>query len=87
MSNIKKLKSDIADAIQKADSSYFFEDYSKQAASVMKILEASGFRLIPKEIDPAIFKQVAENMRTGRMKPEQHVQSVFEHVLSLIEKK
>tara|TARA_B100001123_G_scaffold363726_1_gene421633 strand:+ start:1087 stop:1338 length:252 start_codon:yes stop_codon:yes gene_type:complete len=72
----------IAKAIQKADKSYFFEDYSKQAAAVMRTLKAEGWAITRKEADMDVFKQVADEMATGRMKPEEHVQDVYTRVLA-----
>jgi sporulation-control protein spo0M len=87
MSSLKKLRTDIAGAIQKADSSYFFEDYNKQAQAVMKSIENSGFRLMPKDIEESFFKEVADAMRMGKMKPEEHVKDVYFTILRLLEKK
>jgi len=87
MASIRKLRGEIAEAIQKADSSYFFEDYSKQAQAVMKIIENSGFRLMPKDIEDTFFKEVADAMRMGKMKPEEHVKDVYFTIMRLLEKK
>ncbi len=81
------IKQTIAEAIQKADKSYFFEDYSKQALAVLKAIEASGFTVVPKELPPELAKEVAENMRTGRVKPEDHVRSIIELTFELLRKK
>lgn len=72
----------IARAIRRADKSYFFEDYDRQARAVMKALEAEGYAITQCETDMAIFKQVADEMKTGRMKPEEHVQDVYRRVLA-----
>lgn len=72
----------IAKAIKKADSSYFFEDYDKQAKAVLKALEAEGYAVTRREADMELFKKVADEMATGRMKPEEHVQDVYRRVLS-----
>ncbi|MBN8544054.1 MAG: hypothetical protein J0M34_07310 [Alphaproteobacteria bacterium] len=81
MSSMNKLRSKIASAIQAADSSYFNENYTKQADAVLKAIANEGFVLLPKELAPELWKQVSDNMRTGRLKPEEHVKDVFETVI------
>ena len=71
----------IENAIAKADSSYFFEDYTKQARAVQAALEKAGYAIMPREFDEAVWKQVADQMRTGRLKPEEHVKDVYQTVL------
>jgi hypothetical protein len=73
-----KLRQRIAEAIRTADSSYFNEDYNKQADAVLRAIRAGGFVLLPAEPPPEIWKSVAENMRLGRLKPEEHVKDVVE---------
>ncbi len=72
-----KLKTLMAKAIKKADSSYFFEDYGKQAAAVVATLKKQGYVIVPKEASEKMCEFAAENMTTGRMKPEQHVGHVW----------
>lgn len=83
MTTKAKLQSTIENAISKADSSYFFEDYTKQARAVIAALEAAGFAVITKNIPDDIWAQVANEMRTGRVKPEEHVKDVFNVALRL----
>ena len=71
----------IAKAIKAADKSYFFEDYDKQAAKVIARLKDEGWAITRREADMEIFKQVADNMATGRMKPEEHIRDVYRQVL------
>ena len=78
-----KLQTTIENAIAKADSSYFFEDYTKQAQAVIRALESSGFAVVPKDLPEEIWKQVADAMKTGRVKPEEHVKDVFQVALKL----
>lgn len=72
-----KLQSIIENAIYKADSSYFFENYTKQAQAVIKALDQAGYTIMPKDIPDSTWTQVANEMRTGRLKPEEHVKDVF----------
>ncbi|MDX2096019.1 MAG: hypothetical protein SFW64_08825 [Alphaproteobacteria bacterium] len=83
MTSKAKLQSVIETAIQKADASYFFEDYTKQARAVMAAVEAAGFVVIAKDLPEEIWTQVANEMRTGRVKPEEHVKDVFQVALRL----
>lgn len=78
-----KLQSTIADAISRADSSYFNEDYNKQAAAVLAAIEKAGYSLLPKDLPDSVWAQVAKEMRTGRVRPEEHVKDVFEIALRL----
>ncbi len=79
-----KLQTVIQNAISKADSSYFFEDYTKQAQAVLKALEAAGYSVIAKELPEDLWKQIADEMRTGRVKPEEHVKDVFHTALRIL---
>lgn len=72
--SLKKL---IAKTIKKADKSYFFEDYDKQAAAVVAAMQKEGYVTVPKVASEEMCKFAAENMATGRMKPEQHVGHVY----------
>lgn len=74
----------IATAIQKADSSYFNENYTKQAQAVIRAVEESGFVFTPKTASADIWQKAAEQMRTGRLKPDEHVKDVFETVIALM---
>ncbi len=86
MNNTAKLRQKIAEAIRTADSSYFNEDYNKQADAVLKAIRAGGFALLPTELPPETWKNVAENMRLGRLKPEEHVKDVVETLQRILAK-
>lgn len=73
----------IAEAIRAADNSYFNEDYTKQARAVLAALEKQGFALMPRSYPEETWKAVADAMKTGRIRPEDHVKNVFETVLRL----
>lgn len=74
----------IENAIAKADSSYFFENYTKQAQAVLAALQKEGYALVPSELSDEIWKKGAEQMKTGRLKPEEHVKDVYQTVLRII---
>lgn len=74
----------IENAIHDADTSYFFENYTKQAKAVIAALEKEGFAIVPREYAPDLWKKVADQMKTGRVKPEEHVKHVYETVLRVL---
>lgn len=78
------LQTIIENAISKADDSYFFENYTKQAAAVLKAVEAAGYAITPGELPDTIWAEIAREMRTGRLKPEEHVKDVFTAALRVI---
>ncbi len=78
------VKKKIALAIKRADKSYFFEDYEKQAAAVIRALESDGYVIVPSTPDAAILKKAADSLSTGKMKPEQHIQNVHETLIKLL---
>ncbi|MES2984316.1 MAG: hypothetical protein V4735_03910 [Pseudomonadota bacterium] len=78
-----KLQTVIENAIQKADASYFFEDYTKQAQAVLKAIDAAGFAITAKDMGDDIWTQVAKEMRTGRLRPEEHVKDVHQTILRI----
>jgi hypothetical protein len=86
MAKKKPLLTIIANAIRKADSSYFFEDYGKQAAAVEKAIRAAGYRIVPQTLEKEAFKEIADNMRMGKMHPEQHVENLYATFLAYWEK-
>lgn len=81
MSTKAKLQTTIENAIHKADSSYFFENYTKQAQAVIAALDAAGFVVLSKELPDDIWKKISDAMKTGRVKPEEHVKDVFHTTL------
>ena len=79
-----KMQQRIAKAIKRADSSYFFEDYSKQAKAVLHMLDKEGYQIIPKELDKALYKQISDEMRTGKMAPDEHIKDVYETMFRIL---
>lgn len=71
----------IETAIAGADTSYFFENYTKQAQAVLAALEHAGYRIIPQHMPDTVWKQVADSVRTGRLRPEDHVKDVYQTLL------
>ena len=79
------IKKDIAVAIQKADKSYFFENYDKQASAVIKALRQKGYAIMPIEPDEKTLKAVADHISTGKMRPEQHIKNVHQTLAKLMQ--
>jgi hypothetical protein len=79
-----KLQTVIENAIAKADSSYFFENYTTQAQAVIAAVEKAGFAFVPTEIAADTWQKAADQMKTGRLKPEEHVKDVYETVLRVM---
>jgi hypothetical protein len=80
------IKDIIATAIQQADKSYFFEDYTKQSTAVLKALNKAGYDIIPTKLPEDLAQNVAKNMRTGRVKPEDHVRNLIETAFKELKK-
>lgn len=79
-----KLQSALEAAISAADDSFFFENYPKQAKAAIAAIERAGFTLIPAEIPVDTWEKAANQMKTGRLKPHEHVKDVFEVVLKMV---
>lgn len=71
------LKKIIAKAIKRADSSYFFENYDKQADAVIKRLLAENMMIVPIEPDEAMIEAGVQAVGTGKIRPEDHVRYVY----------
>lgn len=79
-----KLQSTIAKAISNADTKFFTEDYPKQAQSVLAALEQAGYKIIPPDIGDDTYTKAVELMKTGRIKPHEHIKDVFEIVVKSV---
>lgn len=75
------LHKDIARAIQKADKSYFFEDYSKQARAVLRMLEKEGYIIVPKQPTDDMIQAGSDAILPGKVKPDVLVRHVFESMM------
>ncbi len=73
----KSLKKLIARAIKKADRSYVFEDYGKQADAVIAMLRAEGIALVPMKPNDAMVDAGVQAIGTGKIRPEDHVRFVY----------
>jgi len=82
-----ELKTVIARAIRDADTSYFSEDYEKQAAAVLRAIEKEGLVLMPKEAPSDIYAKVSESIPSGRIRPEDLVKSIYTITVSQMKMK
>ena len=61
----KTLGDTIARAIRDADTSYFFESYSKQADAVLEAIDAAGFTLVHKKANKDMVRAGVETLTLG----------------------
>ena len=71
----------IAEAIRKADSSYFFENYTKQAKAVVKELSALGYVLAPKEPTKEMVKAGVYAISLGMIDAKKLATEVYKDML------
>ncbi len=67
----------IATAIQQADTRYFFEDYTKQAEAVLRMLAQEGYVLVPGKPSDEIIEYAKDNMPYGRHRPEDMLRALY----------
>lgn len=72
----------IAHAIKKADKSYVFEDYSKQARAVLNALAKEGMVIAPLNPTEPMIAAGEESIMTGQVKPADHVRWVYQGMLA-----
>ena len=78
-----KIQTVIENAISKADSSYFFENYTKQAQAVLGALEKAGYAVVVKDMADDVWTQASNEIRTGRLRPDEHIKDVYQTVLRI----
>jgi hypothetical protein len=71
----------IASAIKEADKSYFFEDYLKQADNVLRELKASGYHILPSEVNDDMIAAGKVAISYGATKPTDLVKSIYQHMV------
>ncbi|MBO6835274.1 MAG: hypothetical protein RLW87_22000 [Alphaproteobacteria bacterium] len=67
----------IAKAIKRADWTIFNENYTKQAASVIKAVNKAGWGIVPLEPDAEMLKDGREQIEIGRHKPSEVAKAVY----------
>lgn len=76
----------IAKAINRADSSYFFENYSKQAKAVLKALEKEGYKVVPKLASEKQIEAGKAAISKGRVRPADLVHTIYAIMVAAGEK-
>ena len=76
----------IAKAIEKADKSYFFENYTEQAASVLEELKKAGFVILPLEPNEEMINAGVASIFYGRNKPSAIVKEIYTTMVSTYKK-
>jgi hypothetical protein len=67
----------IATTIRQADTRYFFEDYTKQAEAVLRMLAQEGYVLVPGKPSEEIIEYAKDNMPYGRHRPEDMLRALY----------
>lgn len=71
----------LAKAIRKADTRYFFENYSKQAIAAIEALEKAGYAIVPKTPTREMYDAAKKAIVYGQRKPGEVVGPIWEAML------
>jgi thiamine biosynthesis lipoprotein ApbE len=72
-----RLTDQIAAAIKDADKRYFFEDYTKQAKSVISALNQAGYAVVPAEPTPEMLEAAKTALTYGAQRPADLVKTIW----------
>ncbi len=75
----------IANAIKKADNSYFFENYSQQAKAVIKELARHGYVLTPEEPSKKMIKAGIYAINLGIVDAKKLAKEIYKDMLEAAE--
>ncbi|CAK0758373.1 conserved hypothetical protein [uncultured Gammaproteobacteria bacterium] len=67
----------VAEAIQKADSSYFNENYVKQANAAIQAIRKAGYEIVPVKPPEGLIAYIHENMPFGRLRPSELISQLY----------
>ena len=67
----------IAKTIKDADSSYFWEDYSKQAAAVINAISAAGYVLVPYDPSLKMLQSGVNAVMIGKTQPHELARQIY----------
>lgn len=86
---MQKQKSDIFkliySAIKDADRGLFFvADYNKQAYNVIKTLETSGFKIVPKNPSDTMLLAGKEQINYGLTSSKELVRQIYENMINAV---
>jgi hypothetical protein len=71
----------LAKAIRKADTRYFFENYSRQAVAAIEALESAGYAIVPKRATREMYDAAKKAIVYGQRKPGEVVGPIWEAML------
>lgn len=71
------IKTAIAQAIKKADRSWFNEDYDKQARAVLQALAREGYAVVPLDPSQEAIEAGKEAMQAGRYRPADVLKQLY----------
>lgn len=81
-----EIEDTIAKAIKKADNSYFFENYSKQAKAVLRMLDKEGYKVVPKRASEKQIEAGKAAISSGRVRPADFVHTIYAIMVAAGEK-
>lgn len=67
----------IARTIKEADSSYFFEDYTKQAVAVINAISNAGYVLVPKDPSLKMIQAGVNAVMIGKTQPHELAKQIY----------
>jgi len=67
----------IAKAIKRADTRYFFENYSRQADAVLEALEQKGFLVVPADPSEPMVDAGIEALSYGRVNKFHQIRDIY----------
>jgi hypothetical protein len=71
----------LAKAIRKADTRYFFENYSKQALAAIDALEKAGYAIVPRYPTRDMYDAAKKAIVYGQRKPGELVGPIWEAMI------
>ncbi|MBB6249637.1 hypothetical protein [Nitrospirillum iridis] len=67
----------IAQAIKRADKTFFNENYTKQAQAVVDGLRKAGFEVVPVKPPEVLVEYAVENIPFGRLRPSELIRALY----------
>lgn len=75
----------VKSAIKEVDRGYFFvADYNKQAYNVIKMLEQSGYTIVPKNPNDSMLTAGKEKINFGLTSSKELVKQIYESMINAI---
>lgn len=81
-----ELETLIAKSIKRADNTYFFENYNKQAKAVVKALDREGYKVVPKMASEQQIEAGKAAISSGRVRPADLVHTIYAIMVAAAEK-